>query len=394
MGIHILHVEHAALLAFLTMLTVANSWMYKGIKGIHWFTLYNLLAFLGALAVALRGQIPGFLSIVGGDLSVVAAYFALYLCLAALLERKAGQLYIQYALVVVAVVTLVLYGSIYPDTKDRLIAYSAVLGLQQAHSAYFIWRKGDANMRVSGSLMASIMVGLSLTNGVRVVGVLLRGAPANYLNAGPFLEGIVIVTSSLQCGAMVAYVWLTAALLRSDLEFLASTDSLTRLLNRRAIEQAAERQLSLARQSGAQLCAITIDLDDFKQINDSFGHQCGDTTLIAVAQCLREGVRKTDLVARIGGDEFAVLLPETSLDVATEIAERIRSYIDALEISQSQATVKVTASFGMAEAQSSVSTWEQLVMRCDQALYSVKKARGSHALPVSDRRSPAPFEVN
>lgn len=386
MGMHILHVEHAWLLALYTLLTVANSWMYKSVKGIHWFTLYNLFACLGAIAVALRGAIPDCLSIVGGNLFVIAAYFFLFVSLADLFGRKRPQIYFQVSLIVVGVVTMVLFGAVHDNIKYRLIAYSLVLGLQQAHIALFIFRKQDGTLRTVGTPMGLVMVALAITNLIRILGTFPRNMPANYLNAGPFYQSIVIANSCFQCGAMVAYVWMTAALLRNELETQASTDPLTGLLNRRAIELAAEREIATCNQLQTQLSAIVIDLDNFKRINDTFGHHCGDATLIAVANCLNSHMRKSDHLARLGGDEFVVLLPRAPMETALEIAERIRSSIANLEIVYGPMQAKVTASFGLAQARSAPS-WEQLLITCDQALYAVKKEGGNLAMQGSDRSS-------
>jgi len=394
MGIHILHIEHAWLLALYTLLTVANSWMYKGMKGIHSFTLYNLFACLGAIAVALRGQIPDTLSIVGGDLIVIAAYFFLFLSLADLFGRKAFQIYFQIGLVIAGVITMVLFGAVHADTKSRLIAYSLVLGLQQAHIALFIFRKQDGTLRTVGTPMGLVVGALAITNLIRILGTYPRSMPANYLQAGSFYQSIVIANSCLQCGAMVAYVWMTAALLRSELETQASTDPLTGLLNRRAIELAAMREIAVCKQRHTQLSAIVIDIDDFKRINDTFGHHCGDAALIAVANCLNSHMRKSDHLARLGGDEFVILLPSAPMEKALEIAERLRSSIADLEIAYGQMQTKVTASFGLALARNSSASWEQLLITCDQGLYAVKKEGGNLAMQGSDRSAglltPAP----
>jgi diguanylate cyclase (GGDEF)-like protein len=388
LDIHTLHIEHVVLLALYTVLTVANSWLYKGVKGIHWFSLYNLFALLGAIAVALRGQIPDFLSIVVGNLFVVAGYFLLFLSVADFFGRRAYHLCLQATLVFIAVVTMLQYGWIHPDTKLRLISYSVVLGCQQAHIAIFLSRKLDGPLRIATASIAVMLSALSFANLIRIIGVSFQGAPHNYLNAGPFLAWIVIINSCLQCGAMVAYVWMTAASLRHELEVQASTDPLTGLLNRRAIELAADRQIAACKKANAPISAIILDLDDFKLINDSFGHHCGDATLIAVASCLKHGMRKHDLLARIGGDEFAILLPHTSQEETAEIAERLRSSIDKTDIFYGEVQTKVGASFGLAQLQDPASSWEDLFMSCDKTLYEMKRARGSQAAPKPRRGSP------
>ena len=380
MGIHTLHVEHVVLLAVYTLLTAANSLLYRAMKGIHWFSLYNVFALLGAVAVAMRGQIPDFASIVLGNLFVVVGYALLFMSLAVLFGFKRSHVYFQLGLIAVAVVTMVEFGWFHPDTKLRLMAYSVVLGLQQAQIAWFVFREKEGGFRVAGGPIGVILAALAVVNVVRTLGVSLHGAPANYLNAGSFLSWIVIVNTGLQCGAMVAYVWLTAALLRMDLEVQASTDPLTGLLNRRAFHQRAEAELLRCKAAGLPVSALTIDLDEFKQVNDTYGHSCGDAMLTMVAKCLRQNMRSTDLVARLGGDEFAVLLPRTSLGDAAVVAEEVRESLESLRIAGESFEVKVTASFGLAQVESATLNWEHLVLNCDEALYAAKKRGGNRVM--------------
>ncbi|HMG02706.1 MAG TPA: GGDEF domain-containing protein [Edaphobacter sp.] len=375
MDIHTLHVEHAVFLALYTVLTVANSWLYKGMKGVRWFSLYSALVFLGATAVALRGHIPDFASIVLGNLFVVAGYSALLLCLADFLgNRKISQIYFQMSLLLLAIVTMLQYGWLQPNTSKRLIAYSIVLACQHAQIALFLYRNRTPTLRIPIASMTLMMFGLFLANLIRIAGVVMHGAPHNYLNAGAFLQWVLIINSCLQWGAMVAFVWMTAATLRGKLEAQAATDSLTGTLNRRGIELAAEQCIFACRKDSSPLSALVIDLDDFKRINDSFGHHCGDATLIAVAACLQRGMRKGDLLARIGGDEFAVLLPNTSHTKAAAITELLRESIAKTEIIYGIVQMRVTASFGLAELQPQMTSWEQLFMRCDKALYEEKQS--------------------
>ncbi|HEY0162075.1 MAG TPA: GGDEF domain-containing protein [Edaphobacter sp.] len=385
MDIHTLHIEHVVFLALHTILTVANSWLYRGMKGVRWFSFYSLLVLLGATAVALRGMIPDFISIVFGNLFVVAGYAVLFISLREFFGKKSNEFYWQAALFVAAVVTMVLYGSIEPSTSKRLIAYSCVLLLQQIHIASFLYRNHDPAIRVPTASMALMIGALALSNLTRLVGVSIQGAPHNYLNAGPFLAWILIVNSGLQWGAMVAFVWMTAAMLRGKLETQALTDPLTNTLNRRGIELAAEQYILACRRDSRPLSAMIVDLDKFKNINDTYGHHCGDATLVTVASCLQQGLRSGDVLARIGGDEFAILLPNTRGEEAAGIAARLRENISATEIAYDHIRLTVTASFGLAQLQGPVSSWEQLFVKCDKALYEEKQADASRPTPKNIR---------
>lgn len=138
------------------------------------------------------------------------------------------------------------------------------------------------------------------------------GAPDNYLEGGIGLSWTLLATSVLQGAVTIAFVWMTAAGLRREVEVQALTDPLTGLLNRRAIEVTAEREIMLDSLRRQVLSAILIDLDGFKQNNDSFGHHSGDIVLIAVATCLKQRMRRQDHLAGLGGDEFVLLLPNTA----------------------------------------------------------------------------------
>ena len=377
MDIHTLHVEHVVLLTVYTLLALANSWVHKGVKGIVWFSLYNLFALMGAVAVALRGWIPDFLSIVVGNVFVVLGYLLLFRAVAELFGRKSRQIYFQVFLVLAATAAMVETGYVHQDTKVRLIAFSVILLCQQVQIALFLFRRDMEELHLAGTSMGLIMAGLALSNLIRLVGVATQGAPQDYLKSGLFLAWIVILNSCLQCGAMVAYVWMTASLLRRDLEVQASTDPLTGLLNRRAFELASEKAFAACKAANDALSAIMIDLDGFKEINDTFGHYSGDKTLISVARALTAGMRKDDLLARIGGDEFAVVLPQTTQEEAEEIAERLRRAIEGSEAAREGFQTKLTASFGVSVRQTSADSWDQMMIRCDQALYSVKRLGGN-----------------
>jgi len=172
-------------------------------------------------------------------------------------------------------------------------------------------------------------------------------------------------------------VWLTASLLRKDLETQASTDPLTGLLNRRAFQAAAEKEFAVCQGMGAAISAIVVDLDGFKQINDTFGHPHGDAVLVVIAQCLQAGMRQGDYLARVGGDEFSVVLPHTSLADAELIAERLRYEIEMTEVSNGVQITRLTASFGLAARHGLMRSWDELMIECDRALYEVKRRGGN-----------------
>jgi two-component system cell cycle response regulator len=177
-------------------------------------------------------------------------------------------------------------------------------------------------------------------------------------------------------------------------EALSLTDSLTSLSNRRAFDHEFASRFDHARRYARPLSLAIIDLDYFKSINDQFGHSAGDGVLRGIAQILEHGTRRSDFVARIGGEEFAVLLPETSLFEALHFAEKIRSTIVTATIRTEAATHKVTVSIGVANVpHSSVTTPQEFFNAADQALYRAK-ARGRNRIESERRKVPVREALN
>ena len=162
--------------------------------------------------------------------------------------------------------------------------------------------------------------------------------------------------------------------IRDELEIIATTDGLTGVLNRRRLLEVAVAELERARRYGRPLAIIAVDLDHFKDVNDHFGHAAGDAVLTTLAVTLQAQTRRQDAVGRTGGEEFAVILPETSVETATEIAERMRAQVGAAKlVAANGVPLTVTASFGVAEVRPFDRSAEDALRRADEALYRAKR---------------------
>jgi diguanylate cyclase (GGDEF)-like protein len=155
------------------------------------------------------------------------------------------------------------------------------------------------------------------------------------------------------------------------LENAASIDPLTRCYNRREFDKQIERHIANASRHGAPLSVFLMDLDHFKAVNDTHGHQAGDEVLKRVAQAIQTEIRTGDVLSRYGGEEFVALLPETGRERAMEIAERLRKVIEKLDIRFEGESIRVTASFGVSALTPGCDK-ERLIKEADAMLYKAK----------------------
>ena len=287
MDLHTLHIEHAALLGCFTLLTFINSLLHRRMAGARWFPAFPLCSFLGAVLIALRGSVPDPLSIFGGAVLFSVAYAFLHRSLMEFFGRGRAEWTLQLALASVCALLLWEWGVAAPNTRERLVGYSVLLAAQLGLTSFFVLRHAVGPVRWSGRMMGGLLLLLAANNLLRASLVWSRGAPHDYLRGGAGLAWALLATSVLQGAAIIAFVWMTADRLRERLQVEATTDPLTRLLNRRAIEQRAEYEIVLSRQQRLPLSVILLDLDDFKRINDVWGHGCGDS--VPARRCALHG---------------------------------------------------------------------------------------------------------
>ncbi len=171
------------------------------------------------------------------------------------------------------------------------------------------------------------------------------------------------------------------------LQDLVVTDPLTGLKNRRSIMEISASETSRQRRYGRPLSFVMCDLDHFKNINDSFGHECGDEVIRSVARVLVKGVRDLDHAIRWGGEEFLLLLPETPIQSAKQVADRLRAKIESLNIPGRNESISVTMTFGLSILHND-ERMEEAIDRADLALYEGKRAgRNRVELAHEDRRN-------
>jgi diguanylate cyclase (GGDEF)-like protein len=162
---------------------------------------------------------------------------------------------------------------------------------------------------------------------------------------------------------------------------VSHTDALTFLPNRKSMQAELQRQVTYAERYGTPLSISMIDVDNFKHINDTFGHAAGDQVLRFIASEMRDRIRQPDLIGRYGGDEFLVILPNTTAGAAGEQAGRLCQQVAATPVIVGKDLIGVHLSIGITQYQPNTDDWKSLLERADQAMYQAKRnGRGQWAI--------------
>lgn len=167
-----------------------------------------------------------------------------------------------------------------------------------------------------------------------------------------------------------------------EIRRLAATDFLTGIANRRSFMDTAQAEIERARRYERPVTLLMLDLDHFKRINDSCGHGAGDEVLVAVARCVESMLRISDVLGRLGGEEFGILLPETSMDAATDAAGRLKVAVEELGLPASAKGMMLTVSIGVAQLRPDGESLDEFLQRADHALYEAKR-RGRNCFVVA-----------
>jgi diguanylate cyclase (GGDEF)-like protein len=207
------------------------------------------------------------------------------------------------------------------------------------------------------------------------------------IDPGPIATSRWLTVIGLVTGGAVVVRLLTEHVeqLMTELETAARTDRLTGLANRRALEDDFRREAARAARTGEPIAIVLIDLNRFKSINDLHGHAAGDAALIGVAERMRRVLRVTDVAARIGGDEFLLLLPDADADAATAVAQRLAEST----VMPDDGAMPVGLCFGIAVCEAGAESLDSVMRVADQALYETKRAR--YAGAATSTPLPAPL---
>lgn len=337
------------------------------IGGLREWTAAPLVCFFSAALFGLRGTIPEAPSVIAANLLLYSGYVLYY---------QGSQHFFgvrptvrPWVLLGAALaVALFWFTQITPLYNVRIAAFNAVMVLVcWAHCRLYLQQP---RLTFSGRLMLGVLVLQTLSILVRLLSVAL-GTPSGSLLDPTLLQSVYVAIFCLTILALaIGAILMVTDALREELEHLVAHDTLTGALSRNAFMAANDQELQRCKRHGRTMSILMIDLDHFKTINDTHGHLTGDQVLKDFV--LRTGslLRTLDRLGRYGGEEFLVLLPETDLQAAAIVAERIRA-----EVSTPRGTLPAyTISIGIASHENghASGTVDTLIARADQAMYRAK----------------------
>ncbi|HEX2667355.1 MAG TPA: diguanylate cyclase [Gammaproteobacteria bacterium] len=197
--------------------------------------------------------------------------------------------------------------------------------------------------------------------------------------SSPFRAGLlVLAVLAVLSLSVLAYV---LSMRGKRIRHIAVTDLLTGALRRGAFLERASAERARSHRYGRRLCMLMLDIDHFKEVNDRHGHAIGDHALAAFAACVADTLRESDLFGRVGGEEFAVLCPETDLDQALALAERVRASVQELRLPDVDRALRITVSIGVVQDSQPAGPIERLLKAADRALYAAKAAGRNRVSP-------------
>jgi diguanylate cyclase (GGDEF)-like protein len=257
-----------------------------------------------------------------------------------------------------------------PDDDWKRTLFGDALALAGAESAAAraaVERAETARGAEAGRLLLAV----PLVDGGRVMGVLEAVREGQRARAFSAAEESLLSALALPLAAA-----LSNSVRIAEAERLSQTDDLTKLHNARFLRQYLIAEVRRARRYGSMVSAMFLDLDDFKAVNDRHGHLVGSHVLMEMAAVILSSVRDTDVVARYGGDEFVVILPETGAEQSARVAERVRATVSEHSFTGGRnLRLRLTASFGVASFPAHANSPQQLVAAADAAMYEAKAAR-------------------
>ena len=361
-----------AVTLILTASAILISWLInRQIAGAnHWSLGYLFLA-SGILLQATQEYLNPLISIGLANHTIVAGGYLIWMGSRMFQGRQALPFHYFIILQLVLFMMLALLKLESSGLADRTILMSAILGALSLLIASELLRK-NAQRNLSTTITGIVFVLLAIAFIARGLSVEILPKQGNMVTVGKHSHITYLFAIVFNIPIAFGFIIMLTERLENRLQKLANTDFLTGLHSRRAIVEAADRLISRSNRSHSSTSLVMMDLDHFKNINDTYGHQAGDALLSHFADTMRQCFRPDDLIGRIGGEEFIAILTNTGFADAMEAAERLRTTFEKEPTAFSGHQIDATVSIGIATTEHGAETFNQLFKDADKALYHAK----------------------
>lgn len=359
--------------------------------GLRWWAASDVIFACGFALIVSNDIFSDWVSGIAGNLTLDIGTGVTYGGMLRFLDRPRRDIWpiiVALGLGVIEVAWWIAYGA---DWRAMTMIGCSLRALLTAATAWQLLRHANPEMRPASTCAAYFYLAWTTLLLARVAWWLLVIPLALPADEDPTTPGALLVRTCLLFVIAPSYLWMISRRLDAELIRQARLDPLTGVPNRRVIWQAGVTEVARAARHGRMIAVLMMDIDYFKSVNDRWGHGAGDAVLIAVAKTLAAGIRTGDVLARVGGEEFLILLPDTDLESAREVAERIRHSVECLSVQLPQGgQLRCTISIGIAVLRHAGAQWESLVATADQALYRAKEL-GRNRVEILDSAAGGAF---
>ena len=368
-----------AVTAVLSITMILSFLTRKTYPGFGLWTAGNTTFAVGFLCISLRNMIPEIFTVVLANVLLLTAAIC-FLEGTRLFRGKNAHTIFSTSLIVLYAVFQSYFTFVSNDVSVRIIVVSLLMALIYSLVALELLRNVLPDLRFWNWFTGSLFAVYSIFMFVR--GLLTEFLPAPHdLFAPNMLQTITFLLAIfLGIAWTFGFVMLNSERLEFDLksaqvelEQMAKIDFLTGIANNRFFSEAGENEIQRAHRYNRPLAVLMVDLDHFKKINDEYGHSTGDKALVEFAAICKNILRDVDIFGRLGGEEFAILLPETDIAGGAIIAERLLSAIGKTNIDADNKILHITVSIGVAELLPDEDKLETLLKRADDAMYEAKR---------------------
>ena len=355
-----------------TTIAIIGSWyINRRMPCAKYWAISHLLLSLGTVLQSTQGQVPPYFSIALANVLIASGFYWAWMGVR-LFQHRDRFTILTYLLLVTG---LVIVHGVLGLEREGLIARTILMSSIVSVLSFLVAMellKDKKSLSFSSRFAATVFGIMGTMFALRLLGAGLLPEVGDLISGGEHTAFTYLVAIVFNILIAFSYVLMLSERLNTQLQNMADTDVLTGLLSRRAFIDRMKRILSRAQHDNTALSFLVLDIDNFKNINDTYGHFTGDELLKKYADVMKGCFRSEDIIGRLGGEEFAIAISNIDNAAAVKVAERLRSEIENVSILCNDKPVSTTISIGIADLHKNVNGYETLFREADAALYRAK----------------------